>query len=169
MALVITAPDRAGTVLVEIMKSKAFVGKRVVSMADGAEIGKVRDLVFTGLNLTALLVKGERGDGLLPFESIDANGPDAITIESYKLIDWNAGRTLDPESRTTHEIEKLKVIDAEGIMIGRLHDFTMSPKGLIEEISVRTEGVFGIGSHETVVPSSKVRAIGTDMITVESN
>jgi sporulation protein YlmC with PRC-barrel domain len=152
---------------VKSMRPKEFVGKRVVSMADGEEIGKVKDLVFTGLDLTALLVKGDRGEGLLSYGAIGANGPDAITIESYTLIDWSAGPALAPESRTIHEIEKLKVMDAEGNMIGHMHDFTMNSKGVIEEIAVRTDGVFGIGAHETVVPGSRVRAIGADMITVE--
>lgn len=150
------------------MKHKDFVGKRVVGMADGAEIGKVKDLVFTGLKLTGLMVKGDRGEGLLPYDSVGANGPDAMTVESYAVIDWSAGPELAPESRTTHEIEKLKVIDAEGNMIGHMHDYTMSASGLIEEISVKTDGVFGIGAHETVVPAASVRAIGTDMITVET-
>lgn len=150
------------------MKSKVFIGKKVVGMSDGAEIGKVKDLIFTGLKLTGLVVKGDRGEGLLPYDSLGANGSDAMTVESYAVIDWSAGPEMAPESRTIHEIEKLKVIDAEGNMIGHMHDFTMSASGLIEEISVRTDGVFGIGSHETVVPSSRVRAIGTDMITVDS-
>ena len=169
MALATTVPDPVGTAVRDkIMKQKEFVGKRVVSLADGVEIGKVKDLVFTGLNLSALVIAGERGDGLLPFESISANGPDAITIESFQLIDWNAGSTLTPESRTTQEIEKLKVIDAKGTMIGRLHDFKMNPNGWIEEIYIRTDGVFGIGAHETTVPSSKVRAIGAFLITVDA-
>ncbi len=168
MELGTTVRGLAGTVVrVNLMRTKEFVGKPVISMADGAEIGKVEDLIYVGLNLSALVVKGERGEGLLPFKSIEANGPDAITIESYTLIDWNAGHTLAPESRTTHEIKKLKVIDAEGKMIGHMHDFTMNRQGSIEEISVRTDGVFGLGAHETLVPGSKVRAIGTDMITVD--
>ena len=150
------------------MKKEEYVGKIVVSIADGAEIGKVKDLVFHGLKLNALLVKGERGEGLLTQDNISANGPDAITIENYALVDWNAGSAGDPESRTTHELEKLKVMDAEGNMLGHMHHFTMNAKGDIEHISVRTDGVFGLGAHETNVPSSKVRAIGAEMITVES-
>lgn len=149
------------------MKKEEYVGKKVVSIADGAEVGKVKDLVFQSLKLTALVVKGERGEGLLPQGDISANGPDAITIESYKLIDWNAGSAMDSESRTTHELEKLKVMDAEGNLLGHMHHFTMNAEGEIEHISVRTEGVFGLGAHETTVPSTKVRAIGEDMITVE--
>ena len=42
------------------MKENEFVGKVVVSMADSAQIGKVKDLVFRGLQLSALVVKGER-------------------------------------------------------------------------------------------------------------
>ena len=150
------------------MKENEFVGKVVVSMADSAQIGKVKDLVFRGLQLSALVVKGERGEGLLPFTSIGANGPDAITIEAYTQVEWNAGSAMDTECKTTHELGKLKVMDDQGNMIGHMHDLTINDKGQIQEISVKTDGVFGIGAHETLVPSSKVRGIGNDLITVES-
>ena len=149
------------------MKENDFVGKPVVSMSDGAKIGKVRDMVFKGLDLTSLVVNGERGEGLLPIGLIGTNGPDAITIESYTVVDWNAGRLQDPDSRNTHDLRKLSVVDADGNMLGKMHELTMNAKGRVEEISVRTEGVFGIGAHETLVAASRVRAIGTDMITVE--
>ena len=67
------------------MKSKVFIGKKVVGMSDGAEIGKVKDLIFTGLKLTGLVVKGDRGEGLLPYDSLGANGSDAMTVESYAV------------------------------------------------------------------------------------
>ena len=149
------------------MTDKEFMGKKVVSLSDGEKLGKVKDLIFTGLKLTDLVVKGERGEGLLPFKNLSANGPDAIMVETYALIDWNVGPALTPESRTAHELEKLKVVDDKGKMIGHMHDYTMDTNGVIEEISVRTEGVFGIGAIETIVPSKRVRAIGSDLITVE--
>lgn len=151
------------------MKDKDLVGKNVVSMADGARVGNVKDLVFQGLHLDALVVRGERGEGLLPFKSVGTNGPDAITIESYTLVDWNKGPGLGPESTDMQQLRKLQVVDADGKMIGHLHDLTMSPTGEVETIAVRTEGVFGIGAHETVIPASDVRAVGADLITVEGN
>ena len=149
------------------MNDKDFINKTVVSMADGATVGKVKDLVFHGLEFTSLVVSGERGEGLLPFASIGKNGPDAITIESYTLVDWNAGRSLVPESRTAHDLKKLSVVDGQGNNLGHISDFTMNGKGHIQEFVTRTEGVFGIGSQESVVSQSRVRAIGPEMITVE--
>ena len=150
------------------MKDKDLVGKTVVSMADGARVGTVKDLVFHGLELSKLLIRGERGEALLDFKSIGVNGPDAITIESYTLVDWNAGRTLEPDNRDIHELRKLSVVDAGGKMLGHLHDLTMDDLGHVETIAVRTEGVFGVGAHETVIPGASVRAVGSNMITVEA-
>ncbi len=149
------------------MKEKDLVGKKIVSMADGAKVGTVKDLVFHGLELSALVLDGERGEGLLPFKDLGTNGPDAITIESYKLVDWNAGKVLAPESRSTHDLRKLSVMDANGTLLGHMHDLTMDDNGHVKDIDVRTDGVFGIGSHETVIPAAQVRALGADMITVE--
>ncbi len=149
------------------MKDKDFIGKMVVSMSDGAQVGTVKDLVFHGLELTSLLVNGERGEGLLPYGDVGKNGPDAITIESYTLVDWNAGKTLEPDRRNTHDLRKLSVVDAEGNLLGHMHDFTMNSKGHVRDIAVRTEGVFGIGARHANVMGSRVRAIGPDMITVD--
>jgi sporulation protein YlmC with PRC-barrel domain len=150
------------------MKDKDFIGKAVVSMGDGAQVGTVKDLVFRGLNLAALVVDGECGEGLLPYGSVGKNGPDAITIDSYTAIDWNAGRVVEPDSRSTHDLRKLSVVNAEGQILGHMHDFTMNSKGHVQKIYVRTDGIFGIGAHKEVVAGSRVRAIGSNMITVES-
>lgn len=150
------------------MNETTLVGKRVVSLGDGAQVGTVKDLVFHGLLLKSLLVKGEHGEGLLPFASILKNGPDAITIDSYSLIDWNAGKSIEPNNVTSHDLYKLTVVDSEGKDLGKVHDIVLDPAGSIQELVVRTEGVFGIGSHETVVPKSGIRTIGAALITVDA-
>lgn len=150
------------------MKDKDLVGKTVVSMADGARVGNVKDLVFHELELVSLVVQGERGEGLLPYRSLGTNGPDAITIESYTLVDWNAGRALAPDNKNIHELRKLAVVDSEGNMLGHIHGLTMDDDGNVQDIAVRRDGVFGIGAHETIIPGSRVRAVGADLITVDT-
>src|SRR5580658_9762245 len=100
------------------LKDKDLIGKSVVSMADGAKVGTVEELVFHGLDLNALVVKGERGEGLLPYISVGTNGPDAITIESYTLIDWSAGAGLGPDSKNLHQLRELSVVDSDGKSLG---------------------------------------------------
>lgn len=150
------------------MNEKDFIGKIVVSMSDGAKVGTVKDLVFHGLGLSDLLVAGERGEGLLPFDQIGTNGPDAVTVPSYSVIDWNAGRLMEPDRRNTHDLRKLSVVDSDGTMLGTVHDLTMTKAGKIQEIDVRTEGVFGLGAVHTMVAGGHIRAIGAQMITVDS-
>ena len=115
------------------------------------------------------MVRGEHGEGLLPFRSLGTNGPDAVTIESYTLVDWNAGRSLDPDSKNTDELRKLSVVDSEGNMLGHIHDLSMDSFGHIDDVDVRTEGVFGIGARHTSIPRSNVRAVGPNLITVEAD
>jgi len=150
------------------LRDKDLVGKIVVSMADGAQVGTVKDLVFHGLDLNALVVNGERGEGLLPYKSLGTNGPDAITIESYTLVDWSAGAGLGPNSMDLSQLRELSVVDSDGKSLGHFHDLTMDAAGITQEIAVRTDGVFGIGSHETVIPASHIRAVGASMITVDT-
>jgi sporulation protein YlmC with PRC-barrel domain len=136
-------------------------------MKDGAKIGTVKDLVFRGVDLLSLVVDGERGEGLLPFECVNESGPDAVMIEDVAGVAWSSGLYLEPGTRNAHDLKLLSVVDAEGNNLGRIHDFTMNAKGRMQKLFVRTEGVFGIGSHEQEVPESRIRAIGPDMITVD--
>ncbi|HLK17188.1 MAG TPA: PRC-barrel domain-containing protein [Fimbriimonadaceae bacterium] len=151
------------------MKDSDFIGKRVVSLADGAQVGTVKDLVFHELELTALVIRGERGEGLLPFADLGKNGPDAITIESFTLVDWNAGHALQPDGRTTRELRELSVFDANGKKLGHIHDFTMDVSGHVEDFAVRSGGVLGIGADERVIDGSQVLALGEDLITVKAS
>jgi sporulation protein YlmC with PRC-barrel domain len=149
------------------MNEKDLLGKSVVSMGDGARVGKVKDLIFRGIQLHSLVLRGEKGEGLLPYERIGKNGPDAITIESYTMVDWNVGKISEPETREIGDLRKLSVVDSDGKMLGHLHDLELSESGLIQEVSVQTEGVFGIGAHKTRFRGSQIRAMGPKLITVD--
>lgn len=148
------------------MKDKDLVGKSVVSISDGAQIGTVKDLVFYDLVLKSLLVKGDRGEGLLPFTSISSNGPDAIMVDSYAAVDWSTGTVPDPNSRNGHDLRKLDVMDSSGNALGQVHDYSMDATGHVHQIDIRTEGVFGIGAQKTIIEGAQVCAIGPDMMTV---
>jgi sporulation protein YlmC with PRC-barrel domain len=151
------------------MNENDLVGKAVVSMADGAKVGVVNDLIFKGVSLQGLSLKGDKGNGILAFKNIGTTGPDAISIESYKNVDWDAGKTLEPDSHNLHDLRKLKVIDDSGTELGHLHAVTLDNLGNIEEIAVRTEGVFGIGSHQALIAGARIRSLGPTLITVEAD
>ena len=59
------------------IREKDLMGKAIVSMGDGAKVGTVKELVFQHLTLSSLVVRGEHGEGLLRYQDIGANGPDA--------------------------------------------------------------------------------------------
>ena len=160
------APEWASSVVK--VKDKDFLGKKVVSVADGVQVGTVKDLVFDDLNLSALVVQGERGEGLLPFAALQNNGPDAVTIPTLSAVDWNPGNALAPKSRKLHDLHKLTVMDEQGTALGHIHDFTMDAGGHIQQVEVRTEGVFGVGAHKTFIEAGQVCAIGPKLMTVKS-
>jgi sporulation protein YlmC with PRC-barrel domain len=147
---------------------KDLIGKPVVSLEEGAQVGRAKDLVFQGLELQALVVQGEHGEGQLPYADIRTPGPDAITIESSSLIDWDPGQGKESSGKGRSEFLELAVVDAEGNNLGHVHDLNFDLTGQVEDIAVRTEGIFGIGAHETTIPRSQIRAVGPKWITVET-
>ena len=136
-------------------------------MGDGTRVGSVTDVLFNGLDVNSLVVHGDHGNGLLPYRDVLSNGPDAITIESSTLIDWNAGPESDVEGKGAQHLRKLAVMDADGAMLGHVHDMDMDEPGHVENITVRGDGIFGFGGHETRIQTSRVRAVGPKMITVQ--
>lgn len=151
------------------MKIAELNDKPVVSMADGTRVGTVKDLLVdsTGLAVTGLILGGDKGEGLLPFDQIRANGPDAITIESLNSIEWNIGRDRKL-GMAMSDFRKLAVIDASGTAHGHVSEVNLSPTGRIESVEIREGGFLGIGVDEKVIPSAQIRSVGPKLMTVEN-
>src|SRR5690349_7198397 len=70
---------------------KSLIGLRVLSEADGADLGRVRDLDFdhAANRLLALLMSEKELFGLIdaqviPWDQVNRIGPDAITVQNSK-------------------------------------------------------------------------------------
>ena len=150
------------------MKLEDVKGKPVVSLADGARIGDVRDLVIDAkaLALRGFLLGGDPGEGLLPLSAVRSNGTDAITVESASAVEWNTGRAQD-SGQDLEEFLHLTVVDASGQVLGHIHDVNFSQEGKIKQMVIKSGGVLGLGAHETAIAPGQVRAVGEKMITVD--
>ena len=148
------------------MKLRDFKGKSVVSIDQGQKVGTVLEAILHSLQVTDLVLKGEHGEGLLPFRRIHSIGQDAITVQTGAEVEWNKN-TSEPGSISGEAYLKLPVVDTQGTVIGEVHDAIVGPSGAVESIEVRRGGVFGIGAHETVIPRANVRAVGEKLITVD--
>lgn len=139
--------------------------KPVVSMADGAKIGEVDDLVIdTGAwAVRELYVASKTGRGLLALASLKNIGPDAVTVERLDVVAWNAksaGLCFDA-------MKKLIVVDGTGTTIGHVADVVFDPDGAVRTFEVRQGGVLGLGVHVTTLTPADVRGVGEKLITVD--
>lgn len=148
---------------------KEFVGKAVVSLKDGATIGRVKDVLIdtSSLSATGLLLEGDPGHGMLPLKNVKNNGKDAITIDDSSPVAWVKSVTPDQPLRLGDDVMHLTVVNSQGEVVGKAHDVVFKEDGKIDCLEVSRGGVLGIGAHNTDVDRAQITAIGEKLITVE--
>lgn len=152
------------------MKASALKEKPVVSMADGAKVGNVRDVLFdtTNLRAEALVLTGSGGQSVLPFGSIRGIGSDAITVESAADTHGSAGQTTLDSLRGLDDLTDLPVVNGEGTHLGQVREIEVQQHdGRLVELSVHRGGMLGIGGTTVTVPAAAIRSIGPKIVTVE--
>ena len=139
--------------------------KPVVSMADGAKIGEVDDLVIDTSRwaVTELYVNGKPGRGLLPFAQVKGIGPDAITIDSAGSVVYNTKTT----GLCVDALQRLHVVDGTGTVRGNVSEVVYGAEGSVESMDVKQGGVFGIGAHVVNVTPREIRGVGDKILTVD--
>jgi sporulation protein YlmC with PRC-barrel domain len=152
-----------------LFTSKSLHRKAVLSLDDGERIGYVEDLLIDvqGSRLGGFVVKGEKGEFVLPREQVQAMGGDAITVTSVSAT--QSGANALPGLRPFSEIHGLKVVDSAGNLVGQLHDIDIDPAtGAISSLDVHSGGVFGVGANSDRIPISDVRSFGPELIMVDA-
>lgn len=139
--------------------------KPIVSMSDGMKLGDVEDLVLdvAQWSIPELCVAAKGGHGILPLPKVKSIGPDAVTVESPEMVDWNA----KPSGRPFGAIKDLQVVDGGGNVLGHPVDLRYDGAGAIECLEVHKGGVLGLGAQVTVITPAQVRGVGDRLITVE--
>src|SRR5438876_308513 len=136
------------------MKASTLKDMPVVSMADGAKIGNVKQALFDAgdLRAAALLLTGEGGESVLPFASIRSIGSDAVTVESATATQGAALQSALQGLRGLNDLTGLPVLNGEGTHLGQVKDVSIDPAdGRITELAVHRGGVFGIGGTSVTV------------------
>ncbi len=149
--------------------NKSLQHKAVVSLGDGAKIGHVEDILIDPQTLTvvALVIKGEKGESVLPREHINTIGEDAVTINDISATQSTASSF--PGMHPFSEFRGHKVVDSAGTVVGELHDVDLDPTtGAICALGVRSGGIFGVGSHTLCIPAADICSFGPELITVRS-
>ncbi len=149
--------------------NKSLHSKAIVSLDGGAKIGNVEDILIDpqGLRFVALLIKGEKGESVLPKENIKMIGDDAVTIESVSATQSSAHSF--PGTRPFSAFRGYKVVNSSGSLVGELHDIEIEPtSGAFVSLDVRSGGVLGIGTHRHHISANDICSFGPDLITIQA-
>jgi sporulation protein YlmC with PRC-barrel domain len=152
------------------MKASRLKDKPVVSMADGAQVGTVKELLFdtSDLRLTALLLRADSGESTLPFGSIRSVGSDAVMIESAADTAGAHGQAALDTTRSLEDLMDLSAVNVEGTLLGKVKELEIGDQdGRLTKLEVHRGGVLGIGGTTVTVPPSAIRSIGAKLITVD--
>jgi sporulation protein YlmC with PRC-barrel domain len=152
------------------MKASALKNMPVVSIADGAKVGNVTDVLFdtASLRVAALVLSAETGQSVLPFGSIKSVGSDAVTVESSEATRGAAGQSTLNSMRGLSDLTKLPVVNGEGVHLGGVKELEIDQAdGRLLEIVAHRGGVLGLGGTSTTVAASAIQSIGPNLVTVD--
>jgi sporulation protein YlmC with PRC-barrel domain len=141
-----------------MMRMSAAVGRRVVSTANAATVGKISEFIVDPQTRTIValrLKKAESGD-TLAWADIEAFGPDAVTVrDSASVVE--ASPDVAALSGKPHRFLGKRVLTTTGDEAGILDDVEFDPEsGLVTALIVGNEDLLGeklrgIGSYAVVV------------------
>ena len=154
-----------------VMDANRLTGMTVVSVAEGARLGTITDVVFDSepLRVAGLRVRGDGNDFVIPFDAVRSLGVDAVTVESSEVTQMSsAGDTFDSLPRLT-QLLKVKVVDDAGTLIGTPQTIELEPvTGRVVQLTVHKGGVLGLGGDTSTIAAAAVRSVGADIMTVEA-
>ncbi|HEX5504067.1 MAG TPA: PRC-barrel domain-containing protein [Thermomicrobiales bacterium] len=154
------------------MDVASLKGIAVVSVKEGAKLGRVEDLLFDtrALKVAALRAKGDGQAFVVPFEQVKNIGADAVMVESSQVT--QAASQGGPYSGLPglDQLKRLKVVDDNGTFLGAVGHVEFDPvTGRLDGLSAHKGGVFGLGGATTALGADAIVSIGTELITVRED
>jgi sporulation protein YlmC with PRC-barrel domain len=153
------------------MKASGLKDRAVISMADGQQIGRVQDVLFETANLrvAGFAVDGTGGRSVLPFGSATV-GPDAVMVAAGTAAQQSIAQAIDTAWHGFSNLAHLKVLDQRGTELGEIRDIEFDEQtGHITQLDVHHGGVLGLGGDSKTIPVSGIRALGPQMVTVDTS
>ena len=152
------------------MKAEAIKGMAVVSITDGAKLGRVDDLVFDTerRRVAALRISAEGQQAVIPMDKVQSIGSDAITVPSNEVTQWGSSQHRFAGLPRLDDLGKLKVVDEAGTLLGTVHEVDFDPQtGAITEVQVRKGGVLGIGGTTHRIAADDIASVGNEVMVVK--
>lgn len=151
------------------MKAETIKGLAVVSITDGAKLGRVDDLIFDPAtkSVSALRVSAEKQNALIPFEKIKSLGSGAITVPDTEVTQWVKPDSAFKGLMNLEEFKKLRVVDEAGTFLGTIQDVEIDPQdGRVTEVATHKGGVLGLGGESHQIPVRQITSIGAEVMVV---
>lgn len=154
------------------MDAASLKGIAVVSVTEGAKLGRVEVLLFDtqGLRVAAFRAKGDGQAFVVPFEQVKNVGTDAVMVESSQVT--QAATQGGPFSGLPDldQLRRLKVVDGNGTFLGTVSHVEFDPvTGRIEGLSAHKGGVLGLGGTTTALGADAIVSVGTELLTVRED
>jgi sporulation protein YlmC with PRC-barrel domain len=111
------------------MKADELSGKAVVSISDGAKLGRIDDVLLDTdeLRVAAFHLKAAGTDAIVPFEQVQRVGTDAVTVPT-RAAAQRPGSASDNESLAhLKDMTRLKVVDEDGTFLGTVQQLDVDP------------------------------------------
>jgi sporulation protein YlmC with PRC-barrel domain len=134
------------------MDAHTLKSMAIVSLAEGTKLGYVTEplLDLAARRLVALLVKGESGTFIVPFDRVAAIGADAITVESSAATQTPSTGGMADGLGDLDALRKLMVVDRAGTLLGTISRVEIDPAtGAITQLAAHTGGMLGMGGTTT--------------------
>ena len=111
------------------MNTNKIKGLAVVSLAEGTKLGAVDHALYdpTTLHLRALQVTGGGQTFLVPLDQVRTIGADAVMVASSQATQAVAKGGAFGDLVDLGRLQRLKVVDASGTLVGTLHDLDLDP------------------------------------------
>ncbi|HEY8885379.1 MAG TPA: PRC-barrel domain-containing protein [Chloroflexota bacterium] len=151
------------------MKASELTNRPIVSLNGGVKVGEVSDLTLdaTKVQVSAVLLRGNNGNSVVPYPAVRHIGPDAVTIDDSGIVQAPVNHGGSAERRIS-TLTGLPVLNEQGIVIGSVDDLEFDEEsGRVTAFLIHRGGVMGIGGSHEGIAASAIRGIGPQMVTVD--
>lgn len=154
------------------MKVDTLKGMAVVSISDGAKLGRIDDLLFDMRppHVAAFRISGDGQHALIPFDQVRSIGSGAVTVPGREVVRWARAHSDVNNLPNLRDLSKLKVVDEAGAFLGTAKDVEIDPQnGCITRLQVHRGGVLGIGGETQTIAAGDIVSIGAEVMVVRAS
>ena len=154
------------------MNAADIKGKAVISIANGARLGRVEDVLFDpqGLAIAAFRVSAVGQQAVIPFDQVHSVGSDAVMVPGDDVAQWITTSSAAEGLISLDDLKHRKVVDDAGTFLGTPAVIEVAARdGRLRQLRVHKGGLLGMGGETTTVPGGDVTGVGPDVIVVRAD